>query len=222
LVSPGAREASGRSPSSQQYVDGNPEGQAGDGLSDVENWRETGANKGDGRADCRQGDERPAPAYPKDRAQSVLSRRLVIDDSDGRADCRAGLLRELDVEREVQQDKFTIMRRVRGEGADHLLIPYETRFNSGSRARDVRRGFRQSLVSGGGQARRRGLTHADDGPARFDSLDDALGHLSDAKGRFMSWLTTDYQLGHRSANLSVLEFTDSGLPHLHVVLFCLS
>jgi len=35
----------------------------------------------------------------------------------------------------------------------------------------------------------------------------------------MSWLATDYQLGYRPENLSVLEFTESGLPHYHIVLF---
>lgn len=207
---------------SPQYVDDKTAGRAGDGVSDVPNWRETQSGEGDGGPDCRQGDEGPAPRYPKDRAQSTVSRRLVLDDSDGRADCRAGLLRELDVEREIQQDKFSVLSRVRGDGPEHLLIPYETRFNSGSRARDVRRGFRQSLVSAADRHDDAVLLTLTTDPARFNSLDEALGHLSDAKGRFMSWLSTDYQLGHRPANLSVLEFTDGGLPHLHVVLFGLS
>jgi hypothetical protein len=38
----------------------------------------------------------------------------------------------------------------------------------------------------------------------------------------MSWLATDYQLGRSPDNLTVLEFTESGLPHYHLVLFGVS
>jgi hypothetical protein len=57
---------------------------------------------------------------------------------------------------------------------------------------------------------------------RFDGLDAALSNLYDAKSRLLAWLSTDYKLGSRPSNLSVLEFTESGLPHVHIVLFGLN
>jgi hypothetical protein len=57
---------------------------------------------------------------------------------------------------------------------------------------------------------------------RFNGLDAALSNLYDAKSRLLAWLSTDYKLGSRPSNLSVLEFTESGLPHVHVVLFGLN
>jgi hypothetical protein len=57
---------------------------------------------------------------------------------------------------------------------------------------------------------------------RFDGLDDAVSNLYESKSRLLSWLSTDYRLGSRPSNLSVLEFTESGLPHVHVVLFGLN
>jgi hypothetical protein len=54
---------------------------------------------------------------------------------------------------------------------------------------------------------------------RFSSVSEALDGLTEAKGRFMSWVGTDYQLGKRPDNLSVLEWTAGGLPHVHLVLF---
>jgi hypothetical protein len=173
-------------------------------------------------ADCQAGDDGRDPAYPKGRAQSVLGKQLVLDGSDGRHDYRGELLRELGTEREVQQDKYKILRRIRGRGPEYLLMRYATRFNDEGRAADIRDGFRSALsTAAGGHDDAVMLTLTTD-PARFDSHAEAMDGLSEAKGRFMNWLATDYQLGYWPENLSVLEFTESGVPHLHVVLFGLS
>jgi hypothetical protein len=54
------------------------------------------------------------------------------------------------------------------------------------------------------------------------SLSDALQSLSENKNKLLSWLSTEYQLGERPEYVCVLEFTESGLPHLHLVLFGIS
>jgi len=59
-------------------------------------------------------------------------------------------------------------------------------------------------------------------PSRFDSLLDATESLIDDVSRFKSWLATDSRLGSRPPSVVVPEFTESGLPHVHVLLFGVS
>jgi len=121
---------------STQYANLQNARQRGDGLSNGSGSGPTAQQGGD-KADCPTdigtGDSRQ---YPRDRAQSVLDKRVRLDGRNGQ-DYRAGLLRQLGIEREVQQDKFKILRRVRGSGPEHLLIPYLTRFTDTDRAGDI-------------------------------------------------------------------------------------
>jgi hypothetical protein len=225
---------------SQQYANAKTSGRRGGGVSDGRNWGETGGHRdgGDGDdcgtdgvdglpgdddgADCRTTGTRPTPQFPKGRAQSIMSDNVVFDGSDDGHDYRSELLRELGVERENQQDKFKVLRRVRGTGDDYLLLPYLTRFNSEERAASVRSGFETALRRAGGVYSDAVVVTLTTDSKRFDGLDDAVSNLYESKSRLLSWLSTDYRLGDRPDNLSVLEFTESGLPHVHVVLFGLS
>jgi hypothetical protein len=229
---------------SRQYANRKTTGRRGDGLS---NGSEAGSTAGRGdesdcrtsrdgstaggstTSDCRRATETTPgevwrAQYPKDRAQAILDSRDRLDGGprgEGH-DYRAELLRELGTERVVQSDKFKILRRVRGTGEDYVLIPYTTRFNTASRAASIREGFRTALKTAAGRYGDAVVMTLTTDPGRHDCLTDAMGGLSTAKNRLMSWLATDYQLGYRPANLSVLEFTESGLPHVHVVLFGVS
>jgi hypothetical protein len=49
-----------------------------------------------------------------------------------------------------------------------------------------------------------------------------VSNLYKSKSWLISWLSTDYRLSYRPDNLSVLELTESRLPHVHVVLFGVS
>jgi hypothetical protein len=225
---------------SQQYANAKTSGRRGGGVSDGRNWGETGGHRaaGDGDdcgtdgvdglpgdddgADCRTTGTRPTPQFPKGRAQSIMSDNVVFDGSDDGHDYRSELLRELGVERENQQDKFKLMRRVRGSGSDYLLLPYLTRFNSPERAASVRSGFETALRRAGGAYSDAVVVTLTTDSKRFDGLDAAVSNLYESKSRLLSWLSTDYRLGYRPDNLSVLEFTESGLPHVHVVLFGLN
>jgi hypothetical protein len=225
---------------STQYANAKTSGRRRGGVSNGRNWRETGDHRdaGDGddcetdgvdglpgdddTADCQPSETRPTPQFPKGRAQSVLESNVVFDGSDDGHDYRSELLRELGVERETQQDKFKLMRRVRGTGDDYLLLPYLTRFNSPERAASVRDGFETALRRAGGAHRDAVVVTLTTDSKRFDGLDAALSNLYESKSRLLSWLATDYQLGSRPSNLSVLEFTESGLPHVHLVLFGLN
>lgn len=203
---------------STQYANRKTSVGRGDGLS---NGSESGptAQQGGDRADCPTdigtGDSRQ---YPRDRAQSVLDKRVRLDGRNGQ-DYRAGLLRQLGTEREIQQDKFKILRRVRGSGPEHLLIPYLTRFTDTDRAGDTQDRFRTALQRASQRHQDAVVVTLTSDAKRFSSVSEAVDGLTEAKGRFMSWIGTDYQLGKRPDNLTVLEWTAGGLPHVHLVLF---
>jgi len=207
---------------STQYANRKTSVGRGDGLS---NGSESGptAQQGGDRADCRAdieaGDSRQ---YPRDRAQSILDKRIRLDGRNGH-DYRAGLLRQLGIEREIQEDKF----KIHGATQDwitpqYLLIPYLTRFNDADRAGDTQDRFRTALQTAAERYQDAVVLTLTVDPKRHNSVSEALESLGDAKGRFMSWLSTDYQLGSRPENLSVLEWTAGGLPHVHLVLFGMS
>lgn len=61
-------------------------------------------------------------------------------------------------------------------------------------------------------------------PGRHDSILDAMDALLENKNRLSAWLSYDPENGpsrpgYRPPNVYALEFTDSGLPHLHVAYF---
>jgi hypothetical protein len=199
---------------SPQYANRKTTRGRGDGLPDGSNPHLTASQSTTG--DCQPVDD--GGQYPRDRAQSILDKRVRLDGRNGQ-DYRAGLLRQLGTEREIQQDKFKILRRVRGSGPEHLLIPYLTRFNDADRAGDIQQGFRTALQRASQRHQDAVVVTLTSDAKRFSSVSEAVDGLTEAKGRFMSWLSTDYQLGKRPDNLSVLEWTAGGLPHVHLVLF---
>ena len=156
--------------------------------------------------------------YAKERVNSYLSNYLVV-----RSEAvRRSLFSQFVTDVEGTADKWQIFERDVSWSDEHLCIPYRTRHNDAGRASKVRDRFETALQTA---TRRHNdavvLTLTTD-PKEHDGLHDALQSLSDNKARLMSWLSTEYQLGYRPENMSVLEFTQSGIPHYHVVLFGIS
>ena len=182
---------------------------------------ETGSvDVGDGveRGDAGGAGDGDGQMYAKDRVRQYLSHYLRVE-SDA---VRRGLLSQFTTDVEGTADKWQVFERVRGSGDDYLCLPYRTRYNDAGRATEIREGFETALRLA--SRRHNGavvLTLTTD-PKAHDGLTDAIQSLSDNKARLMSWLSTEYQLGYRPENLSVLEFSESGLPHYHVVLFGVS
>jgi|GEM_PF-2172592 len=212
---------------SQQYANRKTSGGRQGGLSNGESSGNTGvssraARRTGGTDSVEDAVELVEPTYPKGRAKSILSKRTILDDSHGGLDYREDLLAELATERNIQADKYQVLERVRATGNPYLLIPYLTRFNDRARARNTRDRFRTALRQAAESYHDAVILSLTVDPKRHNSLTAALESLSENKNRLLSWLATDYQLGHRPENLTVLEFTESGLPHFHVVLFGLS
>jgi len=199
----------------QQYASGKTSVGRGDGVEQSLERGET-VSTGDG-GDLEAGDlEGDGPQkYAKERTLSYLNSYLRIE-SDS---VRRSLLKQLATGKAGTEDKWQVFRRIRGSGDEYLCLPYRTRFNDAGRAGDVRERFEDRLQTAGDRYTRAVVLTLTTDPKEHDGLSAALESLSENKQRLMSWLSTDYQLGKRPANLSVLEFTQSGLPHLHVVLF---
>ena len=199
----------------QQYASGKTSVGRGDDSNPSPNSSKTVATDSGGDQDLHIGGDDGAGKYAKERTQSYLDNYLMVD-SDS---VKKSLLKQFATGKAGTEDKWQIFRRLRGSGDPYLRLPYKTRFNDDSRARSIRLTFEQALERAGNRYNRAVVLTLTTDPKRHDGLSDALESLSDNKARLMSWLSTDYQLGHRPANLTALEFTESGLPHLHVVLF---
>jgi hypothetical protein len=132
---------------------------------------------------------------------------------------KQSFLEEFVTERETIADKWQVFERVRGTGDDYLCLPYRTRHSDTGRAGDIQDGFEGALRTAAGRHRRATVMTVTTDPKKHDGITDALESLSTNKGRLLSWLSTEYQLGDRPENMAVLEFTESGIPHYHMVLF---
>jgi hypothetical protein len=191
----------------QQYAKRKtPRGQA-DGLSDsIEHQSDSQSRPAD------------SPQYPKDRVRSVLEKYSQFPSDN----VKQSFLREFVTELDAIEDKWQVFERIRGQGAGHLCIPYTNRFNSPGTAGDIQEGFVYGLETAAERHNSAVVLTVTTDPKIHSGLSDALDSLSKNKGRLMSWLSTEYQLGYRPDNLSVLEFSRNGLPHYHIVLFGVS
>lgn len=162
------------------------------------------------------------PYWAKDRARAFLSSWSTI----GSDSIRADLLQELATERESIDDVWNVFERVRGSGPEYLCVPYRTRFNSSDRAGVLRSSWERAWERTGDRYDDAVVVTLTTDPGMHDSIADATDALIENKNRLAGWLAYDPKSadrpsrpGYRPSNLYVLEFTDSGLPHLHVVFF---
>ena len=183
--------------------------------------RKTTGRRGDGEVDSDEtGENDTAPTggvqFAKDRAQSYLENylqhnadsvkesllRAMVDDIEGSEDLWLGFENNL-------LDRYK-------------WLPYNTRHNNGGKAGKVRDGFEAALSTATERYNRATVATLTTDPKQHSGLSDALQSLSENKNKLLSWFSTEYQLGYRPEYVCVLEFTQSGLPHLHLVLFGIS
>jgi hypothetical protein len=158
--------------------------------------------------------------YAKERAQALLGDLGPI-----RADAlRAMLLDMLATELASIEDAVAVLERVRGSGPEYLLRPYHTRFNHPQRAGEMRESYGEAWDEASEQYDEAVLATLTTDPTLHDSVAEAEDALLENTNRLAQWLA--YQPasedeparpGERLPHIWTLEYTDSGLPHLHVV-----
>lgn len=159
-----------------------------------------------------------SPRTPKENARAALSRRAVVS-----SDAVRGLLLDaLATYRETTEDRYHRLDRVRGDGPETLFVPYSTRFNAVGRAARTRERIETAFDAASARFDRAVMVTLTSDPARYESLLTAAESLLADVSRLKSWLATDRRLGYRPPSIVVPEFTESGIPHAHIVLFGVS
>lgn len=160
-----------------------------------------------------------------DTARNMLAKRSRLS-SDAQ---RGTLLQQLAAKRRATDDRYNVFRD-RLDADNHLVVPYRTRFNSPSRVGEQRTRFGTAWdVAATGENVDDPRIPADGfdmgqvwtlpvDPSRFESLLAAAESLLDGVNRFKSWVASRFTDG-RPPSIVVLEFTDAGVIHAHVVLF---
>jgi len=102
-------------------------------------------------------------------------------------------------------------------GQHYLYIPYQTRFNS--QEMQLATLFRYDQVWDTASLKFKRGVHLvlTTDPKRFKNLYEANRHFSTAFNKFMSYLQK--RLGYRPKYVSSYEYTESGLMHVHCVIF---
>ena len=109
---------------------------------------------------------------------------------------------------------------------EHLLIRYTTRFNDPSRAAESRERFDAAWRKASERHSSAVMTTLTVDPSRHSSALEAADALTNTLQLLREWLSRDVtgeraprRVGRSLPYLSVLEWMDNGLPHLHVVWF---
>lgn len=203
----------------------------------------TSAPRGGGGAgaapDGPGGDGSPSGVYPKgerqtrrdadegeaeQRARALLERLPAVTDDSVRAD----LLSALAAKRLATDGRFNYFRRAdAGEstGDEYLAVPYVDRFNSERRVGENADRLREAFVQANRKGCKRGvlLTLTTD-PSNVEHLLAGAESILADKNKLNDRLDYDAKQGPARPgtvppHVTVPEFTDSGLAHVHVVYF---
>lgn len=102
-------------------------------------------------------------------------------------------------------------------GRHYLFIPYETRFNSTEMQMETLNRYDAVWTEATHYFKRAVHLMLTTDPKRFKNLYEANRHFSIAFNRFMSYLQK--RLGYRPKYVSSYEYTESGLMHVHCIVF---
>ncbi|ARS91257.1 hypothetical protein B1756_17030 [Natrarchaeobaculum aegyptiacum] len=143
----------------------------------------------------------------------------TIDNEATREYLAGELMNEIEHKRNTTQ----VLRResLAGEdfGPEYILKPMTDRFSDDFEAKSSYASFCGAFEKASelyiiGQM----ITLTTD-PKRFDSIEEMYESLMKNKTRFMQWLKDKLGRDTVPTNLHVVEFTDTGLPHLHLCVF---
>ena len=105
------------------------------------------------------------------------------------------------------------------EAPEYISLPYKTRFNDSGRISKQQSIFNSCLEQAEEDHETAIYTTLTTKPTHFDNLMESIEEINKNWNRLMSWLQTDSRLGYRPEYVKVLEFQESGNPHLHAILF---
>ena len=152
--------------------------------------------------------------YPKDRINRLREKVVRLDGYGGHTDHRQSVFREFAQYRENTADKFTLLqRRITDE---YLLLPYQTRFNTGQRAESSLSRFKTALRIASEDFRVASVLTLPVDPKGFESHAEATERITEKANSLKSYLR--YRTGGFES-VSVFDFQRNGLPHYHIVLF---
>lgn len=152
-------------------------------------------------------------------AQSMLKSRRSFDAPGERGD----LMGAFGAKREATGDRYHAYQDTFSP-EDHLLVPYSTRFNSERRVGETRDRYRGAWSRAAEEHRDGVVVTLTTDPSRYDSLLDAARGLLDDVNRLKDWVSRSPEsgparAGHRPPSVVSVEFTERGLPHVHVAFF---
>lgn len=185
--------------------------------------------------DHDQGDQHGTGGrYPRDKARAYLGRVGSV----GSPSTRAGFVRSLSTYARQTGDKFAALEHrgvedpyVSYDPASeprYLFIPHTSRHTDRGTAGELLGKYHGVWNR---TAADESVTHAvaltltvDPSLEENGDIEGQLEALRETKGKLLSWLAYDpvsgpSRIGRRPDHLSVLEFTDAGRPHLHVICF---
>ena len=150
----------------------------------------------------------------KSNVTNALKRRRAI-----KFDSERGLvLGGLGAKRGATEGKWLLMEG-RGQEHPHLVLPYRTLYNSSERVDGAIARYHTAWSTAAAEHDIGVLITLTTDPSRYDSIADATEGLMDDLNRLKSWLANRFFDGRRPHNIAVPEFTQKGLPHLHVAFF---
>jgi len=141
---------------------------------------------------------------------------------------RRSLLSELSTELSSIEGKVAVLERTsdRSDLPEHLLVPYTTRFNSLPRASESRERFDGTFREAAESHSSAVMATLTTDPDLHDSATGAADALTETLQDLRRWLSREAsaewapdRVGRSLPYLSALEWTETGLPHLHVVFF---
>jgi len=150
----------------------------------------------------------------KSNARAALSRRRQFTD-----DASKGVvLGAMAAKRSATDHKYLILQNTDDDDT-HLTTPYRTRFNSPARVNKAIARYHTAWSEAAANYHVGILLTLTTDPSRYGSIADATEGLMDDLNRLMSWLANRFCDGSRPAHIAVPEFSQKGLPHLHVAIF---
>ena len=160
----------------------------------------------------------PKPQYDGEEAKSnvlnSLKRRRMIKSDKARGHLLGGLGAKI----ETTEHKWLILEG-RECQRDYMLMPFQNLYNSSNRVDGAIARYRRAWSTAAAEYDRGVLLTLTTDPSRYDSIADATEGLMDDLNRLKSWLANRFFDGRRPPHIAVPEFTESGLPHLHVAIF---